>query len=460
MIRKRLNRLNRLKKTTDPAPKKGGRRRKKQNVLFSFCFAFLLLTTACAAKPEARAQLSAPLSPALSVLAEDHSMAMAAVRGNPISFDEKDFCRATNLPEISSITITSLPPITDGELRVGNTVLTGQETIRAENLSLLSYTAGSADISTSSFRFRVGDSPVEMTCRLYLLDQVNESPTLSTVPATSLNVSTHQNVTLYGSLPCYDPEGDETIIEIVSYPKSGILTLTNRGTGEYTYKPRAGASGKDSFTYVARDVWGNYSAAATVSLTIVKPTTSVVYADLAGSPAENAALTMTEAGIMGGTQVGTKTYFEPDGLVSRGDFVVMAMRAMGMTETAPVSRTPFADDGDIPDSMKSALATAYELGYIRGESGEGDTPSFYPNRSLTRAEAAVILGRMLDAATPTVAPIFTDSDEIPAWAAPSIYSLPALGVMLPEDGAISPSSELTRAEAAQMLSVLMEIKNN
>lgn len=454
MIRKRLT------KTTDPATKTKGRRRKKQNVLFSFCFAFLILTTACAAKPEARAQVGIPVSPALSVLAEDHSMAMAAVRGNPISFDVKDFCRATNLSEISSITITSLPPVTDGELRIGSTVLTGEETISAHNLSLLSYTASNADINTSSFRFRVGDSPVEMTCHLYLLDRVNESPTLSTVPAASLNVSTHQNVTLYGSLPCYDPDGDKTIIEIVSYPKSGILTLTDRGTGEYTYKPREGASGKDSFTYVARDVYGNYSAAAIVSLTIVKPTTSVVYADLAGSPAENAALTMTEAGIMSGTQVGNETYFNPSGLVSRGEFVVMAMNAMGMTETTPVSKTVFADDSEIPDSMKSAIAAAYELGYIRGESGEGNTLSFYPNRSLTRAEAAVILGRMLNAATPTATPIFTDSEEIPAWAASSIYSLHSLGVILPENGAISPTSEVTRADAAQMLSVLMQIQNN
>ncbi len=433
---------------------------RKTNALFSFCFVFLLLTTACAAKPEAKDVVSAPVSPALSIIAEENSMAMAGLRGNAISFDSDDFRRAMNLAQIDSVTITSLPPVTDGELRIGGTVLTGEETISVHNLSLLTYTASGADIQTSSFRFRVNGSPVEMTCHLYLLDRMNQSPTLSGVPAASLSVSTHKDVTLYGSLPCYDPEGDETRVEIVSYPRSGILVLTDRTTGEYTYTPRAGSSGKDSFTYVARDRYGNYSASATVSLSILKPTSSVVYSDLRNTPLENAALDVTEAGIMSGTQVGTHTFFYPEATITRAEFVVMAMKAMGVSDTAPVSKTVFADDNEIPAEMKSVLAAAYDLGYIRGEAQDGEAPSFYPSRTLTRAEAAVILGRMLDAATPTVTPTFTDSKEIPAWASPSIAAPHSLGVMSAENGAIEPLSSVTKGDAAEMLSVLLKIRNN
>ena len=77
---------------------------------------------------------------------------------------------------------------------------------------------------------------------------------------------------------------------------------------------------------------------------------------------------------------------------------------------------------------------------------------------ITRAEAAVILGNMLNAATPTVTPTFSDSEEIPAWAAPSIHSLSAMGVMTPVGGSISPLSEVTRGDAAELLCALMEAK--
>jgi hypothetical protein len=297
-----------------------------------------------------------------------------------------------------------------------------------------------------------------MTCHLYFLEQPNVAPTLDLVPKTSLEVSTHRNITLYGTLPCYDADGDETFVEIVSYPKSGFLRLTDRTTGAYTYTPNNGASGKDSFTYVARDRYGNYSSSATVSLSIIKPSTSVVYADLDGLPCHNAVLSMTEAGMMRGTQVGSSVYFYPSKTVSRGEFVVLAMNAMGITDVTKVDKTVFADDSEISADMKHYIAAAYELNYIKGEYREDGALCFAPNRPITRAEAAVILGNMLDAATPTVKPMFSDSSEIPAWAAPSIYSMNSMGILPANGDNISPLSSVTRGDAAQMLAAFMTVR--
>lgn len=438
--------------------KKAKKIRSGRSVFFSFCFLFLMLTTTSSASLTVYANTdTAAVSPALYVLAEQSGMAMAGLKGAPIDLEGEDFARAMNLSSVSKVTITETPPITDGELRVGTTVVNKGQTISGSNLSLLTYVASDASIATSSFRFAVNDSPVDVRCDLYLLEEVNQCPTLSMVPETSLNVSTHRNITLHGTLPCYDPDGDDTIIEIVSYPKTGILILTDRATGTYTFTPGVNYSGKDSFTYVARDKYGNYSASATVSLTVVKPSTSVVYADLVDSPIYNAALDVTEAGIMSGSQVGSETYFYPSQGVSRGEFVVMAMHALDMTELQSVSKTVFSDDGDIPDSMRPYLATAYQLGYIQGEAQSDGGLCFSPNREITRAEAAVILGKMLNAPVPTVTPTFSDSSEIPTWAAPSIYSLHALGVMTSGDGNILPMDTLTRGDAATMLSAVMTV---
>ncbi len=434
-----------------------GIQRSTKTTLFSFCFLFLILTATVNVQAK-EVEPARPVSPALCVLAEQNSMAMAGVKGNGIRLVGEDFARAMNLSRVSSVTVTQVPPLTDGELRVGSTVVNNGQTVSGGNLSLLTYVASSADIGSSSFRFRVGDSPVEMTCKLYMLDHVNQSPTISMAPEASLNVSTHRNIAVYGALSCYDPEGDDTIIEIVSYPKTGTLILTDRAAGEYTFIPGENYSGKDSFTYVARDIYGNYSASATVSLTVVKPSTSVTYADMANSPAYHAALTMTEEGIMSGSQIGSEQYFHPDRTVSRGEFLVMAMNAMGMSKVSPVSKTVFADDGEMSDSMRNYIAAAYELGYVQGEIAEDGTRCFCPNRAITRAEAAVMLGNMMNAAVPTVKPIYEDAAEIPAWASASLYSMHAMGVMLPDDGNMEPMSQMTRGETAQVLLTVMNIK--
>ena len=422
---------------------------------FSFCFLFFFLATSTTAafSVDVAAASDAIVSPALYVLAEDNSMAMAALRGNAVSIEAEDCARALNLSSVKEITVTETPPLTDGELRVGSTVLNRGQTVSGSNLDLLSYHATS-DVTTSSFRFRVGDAPYEITCNLYLLDKVNHAPTLSSVPKNSLNVSTHRNITLYGTLPCYDPDGDQTTIEIVSYPERGILVLSDPASGDYTFTPGEDYAGKDSFTYVARDVYGNYSAAATVSLTVTKPASSVVFHDIVDEPYYNAALTMAEEGIMSGTQIGASCYFYPDREVSRAEFCVMAMNAIGMTEVTPASTTVFSDDAAIPTDAKSYIAAAYELGYVKGLYRD-DVLCFEPNRAITRAEAAVMLGNMIGAATPTIAPSFSDAESIPAWASSSLSALTALGILDTEAGNVEPLNSVTRADAAEMLCALM-----
>ncbi len=426
----------------------------------AFAFYSVLLSAAMLVCPAWRLQASAkekaltPVSPALSVIAEQNGMAMAGLIGNDIKFEGQDFARALNVSSVDSITVTRAPAVSEGELRVGGTVVTSGQTLSAASLSRMTYTASSNASTRASFYFTADNGGYEIPCELYLLDKVNHAPTLADVPDNYLDVSTHRGITLYGTLPCFDSDGDETIIEIVSYPREGLLHLTNRSSGEYTYTPSAGYSGKDSFIYVARDKYGNYSASRTVTLNVEKPKVSVVYDDMKDSPYYNAALCMAEAGIMGGTQVGSDFYFFPENTVSRGEFVVMVLRAIGLDKVTEVSSTTFADDAEIPDYMKDYIATACSLGYIKGVETERGM-CFEANRSITRAEAAVMLGNILDLSTPTVLPTFKDSADIPAWAAPSIYSLSSVGVMNTTAGNISPMSALTRADAADILTNLM-----
>ena len=137
---------------------------------------------------------TAPLSPGLYVLANDTDMAMAALRGNSISFSDKDFCRAMNLSKIDSLTITQAPQMSDGELRIGNRVISSGQTISGSQISNMTYTPAASNIYNSSFRFSVNGSPIDMVCRLYHLEEYNSSPTLNTAGKNFTDVSTNEPV--------------------------------------------------------------------------------------------------------------------------------------------------------------------------------------------------------------------------------------------------------------------------
>ena len=410
----------------------------------------LCTTLTSCSEPSDEPKETALLSPAMSILAEKGEMAKAALAGESIKFTAEDFARVMNIESVSSITVTELPPITDGELRVGAAVITGEQTLSAASVALMTFSSSNS-VKTSQFKFKVNDLPYEMTCKLYSLEKENYAPTLAYAPLTAVEVSTYEDVSCFGRLPCYDPDGDETRIEVVSYPKKGVLVIEDSALGTYRYIPYENATGKDSFTCVAIDRYGNYSAAREVSLEIKRSEMSEKYVDLADSPYQSSALAMTEKGIMGGTQVGSSLYFYPDREVSRAEFVVMAMNAAGITDIAKVSSTVFSDDAEIPSGMKSYVATAYELGYIKGSEDENGRLCFEPSRSITRAEAAVMLGNILGAATPTMKPTLADESEIPAWAQSSVYAMVEMGVLEATETGVSPHEKLTRGSTADIL---------
>lgn len=393
----------------------------------------------------------------LSVLSARTDVALSAMAGNDIVFSADGMARGLNLSAIRYITVQSVPSETDGELLLGSSRIVAGQTVTAENLPNMVFHPASEKALRTSFTFTANGGGTPVICSLYVLEEKNYTPTVSMASGLSLNVSTHKGMSAYGTLSAYDPDGDQLTFEIVGYPQNGSVRLTNASTGTYVYKPNASYIGTDSFTYVARDRYGNYSAAAKVSLQIDLSGTSVTYVDMENSKAYNAALTVTEKGIMSGTQVGTQYYFYPEQTVSRVEFLVMAMNAAGIKDVPECKATSFADDADIPATMKGYVATAHSLGYISGTQVDGKL-CFQPNEELTRAQAAVILGKLLGLQDSAVIQTFADHSEIPVWAADAIYSLNNAGILTPTNGHIDPGSKLNREQAALILAAVMQFK--
>lgn len=397
---------------------------------------------------------TAVLSYGLQVLSAGMDVAVSAQVGNEICFSEETFKRGLNLSRVDYVTVKTLPAIADGELLLGSTRIAAGQTVSAQNLRYLSFCAASDDVRQSSFTFTANGGSIPMVCKLYLLDEINYTPTLAVASELSLSLATFRDVKVYGNLSGYDPDGDTLTYEVVSCPQNGSLRLLDASSGRYVYTPTRGFVGNDRFEYVVRDRYGNYSALRTVSVSVAMPSGSVSYADMKTNEAYAAAMLLTEEGIMSGVQVGSQSFFYPEDGVSRAEFLVMAMHAAGIEEVPTVEKTVFWDDAEIPQAMKGYVAAAYEMKYISGTLTDGRL-CFLPNEEITRAQAAVMLSNLVGLCDVAVTPTFADGGEIPAWAVEAIYSLNAAGIMNGHEGYITPSATLTRAQSAQMLAATL-----
>ncbi|MDR1209899.1 MAG: S-layer homology domain-containing protein [Clostridiales bacterium] len=86
--------------------------------------------------------------------------------------------------------------------------------------------------------------------------------------------------------------------------------------------------------------------------------------------------------------------FYADYAISREEAIAIAVRALGLSGVAPASAplTPFADDADISDWAKREIYAAYRIG-LTAPDADG---RLNPAASLTKAEAAALVGAMID----------------------------------------------------------------
>ncbi len=276
--------------------------------------------------------------------------------------------------------------------------------------------------------------------------------------AQTQSFETYRNVAYQGRLTGVDPQGEALTFQLVEKPARGSLEITDPATGEFVYTPYENKTGKDSFTFTVTDGAGNVSQSAKVTLRIRKPATKVSYADMDGQPSHNAALRLAEEGVLVGERVGDAYYFRPDEPVSRGQFITMAMAALGREPLSDAITTGFADDVSIPTWCKGYVSAALQQGTVRGYPDVDGRVVFAPADQVTRAEAAVILDRMLEVSDAAVTTFYADTAVAPAWAFQAAVNLEQTGVLTTTaSGALALDEPLTRGQCAQMLSGVLDV---
>ena len=384
-----------------------------------------------------------------AVIATDVSVIRTGLRGQKITFSDADIKSALVLTDFKSATITKIPPSSEGALFLGGKRVGEGQVIKRRDVATLTFMPASAEVSESSFSFTVDGycAGAEIQCILRFIDKVNYAPKTEDTAV----FTTQQEISVFGNLIATDPEGDALEYITVSYPKRGELSVTC--DGKFTYTPDDGYTGSDKFTYVVRDEYGNYSEPTAVSLKVTERMCNTVYADMTEREEYNAAVAMTAINVMGGTILGDDVYFMPDVVVTRAEFVAMALKARGIRADSTVSSTFFDDDSDIPVSLRGYVATAQRLGVAEGDFKDGKL-TFAPNEPITRYEAARIISKLIGANTDdSEESIYLHDESIPIWARASVAAMCTLGVL---DEGEDMSASVTRADTAKMLYRIIE----
>ena len=415
-----------------------------------FCFSLGMITGVSADE-------GAPaVSPALNVVSANSYVAVSSVDDSTLSIEAEDLERALNLSYVSCITITKLPDRSEGILYIGGSEAQEGQTISRANIGKLNFEFVGENINRSSFCFSRDSQGYDITCNLFSLKYVNTAPKADDGGA--VQTSTYKNVSLYGKLKAFDKEGDKMIFEVVKQPANGLLKMS--ADGEYVYTPKSGYIGNDSFKYVVADEYGNYSQLNEIKLKVGQQSSSLVFCDMSSDEYHVAAIDLAEKGIMTASKVDGNYYFNPHTAVSRIEFLVMAMKSLGIEASENSVPTVFYDDEKIPENLKGYVNTAVKLGAVSGKLGANGELLFAPNDKITKAEAAVMLYNMSELEAPVLAPVFADGADVPAWAKAAIDCLGYNGILPNNGGYVEASEQLGRDQGAYMIYMFSQKARN
>ena len=152
--------------------------------------------------------------------------------------------------------------------------------------------------------------------------------------------------------------------------------------------------------------------------------------------------------------------FSPDENLSRADFVVLMMRALGLD---------LGDDVNLTDNFIDAGNTYYTDYLLRAKSldiieGMGDN-KFYPEKEITRQELYVVLYNFIEALdmdliekSSNEISSYLDYSQILPWASNSIQELLKTGLIESEDMTLKPNENIQRDEAVRMIYDLIRMR--
>lgn len=355
-------------------------------------------------------------------------------------FSAGDFSREEAL---TGVCITELPDSRMGTVLLGSRVIRPGDILTAEQLAQLTFRPLLTEEDVQAqvtylpvYQDRVAEAAV---LTISVRGKVDQAPV-----AEDSAIETYKNMPNQGKLKVTDPEGQKLTYTVTRQPKRGTVTVSEDGS--YLYTPKKNKVGTDSFTFTATDPAGKVSREATVTVQILKPAVAGTYADTAGADCRFEAEWLRNTGIFEGEQLAGQRCFQPEKTLSRGEFLSMLVKTLGMDVDREAAFTGFSDEA--PDWLKPYLAAAMRSGMTAGWP-HGNV--FGAGETMTGAEAAVLVTGGLDLTVSVVASGKENDGDQPAWVQNAMATMADNGISLDADG-------LTRGEAAKLLYQISQMK--
>lgn len=258
---------------------------------------------------------------------------------------------------------------------------------------------------------------------------------------------TFESGTLEGTISCE---------YTVSTPKDGITLKADGKEADIYYNEETG-----EFTATLPEETQKITVYATNELgyTTFKTITATEeqlenpFADTEGSWAEDILSYMHKQKIVNGDPTSGELKFFPQKQMTRSEFAVMIVNYLGVdAEDYSNTELPYSDIADIPFWAVDSFKALYELGIVKGRYVTETESCADPMASISRAEAATIVARILPQGFFKAEITAPDKDDIAFWAEDGISVLLNIGAMKGyEDGTLLPLNPLTKAEAAKIL---------
>ena len=177
------------------------------------------------------------------------------------------------------------------------------------------------------------------------------------------------------------------------------------------------------------DAEGNTAQPAAITIEIKKNKTGLTYSDMDGDPAHYAAIYLSQKGVMTGETIGSCAFFHPNRPVTRSEFIAMTAAAADLS-VEPTDQTDFADDSGLSAWAKPYISAAAANGLVSGYATVSGVSEIRGEKTITTAEAGVVLDHLLDGTLSGVQYAWSMSDHSPQdWAQPAIARLERASVL-------------------------------
>ena len=147
--------------------------------------------------------------------------------------------------------------------------------------------------------------------------------------------------------------------------------------------------------------------------------------------------------------------FNPEGKISRIEFVKALLKVLGNENLEITSKAKFSDVAQSSD-IYAPMARSQQLGLVYGY----PDGTFQPNNAVLRDEAQSVISHITIDGTvdSSILSKFSDAGKVPAWAKNIYKKTLSYGIYVnhPDELELRPTDTLTRAEAAVLLHRLRE----